>query len=180
MRLFPAVSEIDVPQALSDDHVAEAPVAAPVSLRSERAELLDAPAALFQLALETTPAVSVAAIGLPEPTKLMLMATGTTGAPTTSVNEAECETDPLLPVMARVEVPRVLPVVVTVLVNLAPHLRLYRSFLLDEIGHDYVRTARAKGLSERVVMLKHVLRNAMIPILTNIAIQVPTLSVTKI
>jgi peptide/nickel transport system permease protein len=70
-----------------------------------------------------------------------------------------------------------LPVFVTIMVNLAPNLRLYRSFLLDELGHDYVRTARAKGLSERVVMLKHVLRNAMIPILTNIAIQVPSLFV---
>lgn len=70
-----------------------------------------------------------------------------------------------------------LPVALAVFVSLAPQLRLYRSFLLDEIGHDYVRTARAKGVSERVVMLKHVLRNAMIPILTNIAIQVPTVFV---
>ena len=70
-----------------------------------------------------------------------------------------------------------LPVLLTVFVNFAPQLRIYRSFLLEEIGHDYVRTARAKGLSERVVMLKHVLRNAMIPILTNISIQVPTLFV---
>ncbi len=70
-----------------------------------------------------------------------------------------------------------LPVLLAVFVSLAPQLRLYRSFLLDEIGQDYVRTARAKGLSERIVMLKHVLRNAMIPILTNIAIQVPTLFV---
>ena len=70
-----------------------------------------------------------------------------------------------------------LPVMLAVFVSLAPQLRLYRSFLLDEIGQDYVRTARAKGVSERVVLLKHVLRNAMIPILTNIAIQVPTLFV---
>ncbi|MEO8936569.1 MAG: ABC transporter permease [Burkholderiaceae bacterium] len=70
-----------------------------------------------------------------------------------------------------------LPVALAVFVSVAPQLRLYRSFLLEEIGHDYVRTARAKGLSERVVMLKHVLRNAMIPILTNIAIQVPSLFV---
>jgi peptide/nickel transport system permease protein len=70
-----------------------------------------------------------------------------------------------------------LPVMLAVFVSLAPQLRLYRSFLLEEIGQDYVRTARAKGLSERVVMLKHVLRNAMIPILTNIALQVPTLFV---
>ncbi len=70
-----------------------------------------------------------------------------------------------------------LPVLLAVFVSLAPQLRLYRSFLLDEIGQDYVRTARAKGVSERLVMLKHVLRNAMIPILTNIAIQVPSLFV---
>ncbi len=66
-----------------------------------------------------------------------------------------------------------LPVMLAVFVGLAPALRLYRSFFLDEINNDYVRTARAKGLSENVVMLKHVLRNAMIPILTNIGIALP-------
>jgi peptide/nickel transport system permease protein len=70
-----------------------------------------------------------------------------------------------------------LPVMLAVFVGLAPQLRLYRSFLLEETGQDYVRTARAKGLSERTVMLKHVLRNAMIPILTNVAVQVPALFV---
>ncbi|OGA02066.1 MAG: peptide ABC transporter permease [Betaproteobacteria bacterium RIFCSPLOWO2_02_67_12] len=67
----------------------------------------------------------------------------------------------------------VLPIVLAVLVGLAPQTRLYRSFFLDEIGHDYVRTARAKGLSEQRIMLKHVLRNAMIPILTNVAVVLP-------
>ncbi len=66
-----------------------------------------------------------------------------------------------------------LPIMLAVFVSLAPSLRLYRSFILDEINHDYVRTARAKGLSEKKVMLKHVLRNAMIPILTNIGIALP-------
>lgn len=66
-----------------------------------------------------------------------------------------------------------LPVFLAVLVSLAPQTRLYRSFILDEIGQDYVRTARAKGLDENVVMLKHVLRNALIPILTNVATQLP-------
>ena len=66
-----------------------------------------------------------------------------------------------------------LPIMLAVFVGLAPALRLYRSFFLDEINHDYVRTARAKGLSETTVMLKHVLRNAMIPILTNIGIALP-------
>ena len=66
-----------------------------------------------------------------------------------------------------------LPVLLAVAVALAPRTRLYRSFILDEIGHDYVRTARAKGLTERTILLKHVLRNAMIPILTNIAVSLP-------
>jgi peptide/nickel transport system permease protein len=66
-----------------------------------------------------------------------------------------------------------LPIMLAVFVGLAPQLRLYRSFFLDEINQDYVRTARAKGLPEKKVMLKHVLRNAMIPILTNIGISLP-------
>ncbi len=66
-----------------------------------------------------------------------------------------------------------LPVMLAVLVSLAPHTRLYRSFFLDEIGHDYVRTARAKGVPEKTILFKHVLRNAMIPILTNVATQLP-------
>jgi peptide/nickel transport system permease protein len=66
-----------------------------------------------------------------------------------------------------------LPVLLAVMVGLSPQMRLYRSFFLDEIGHDYVRTARAKGLSERAVLLKHVLRNALIPILTNVSMQLP-------
>lgn len=70
-----------------------------------------------------------------------------------------------------------LPVLLGVLVSLAPSLRLYRSFFLDEIGHDYVRTARAKGLTEHRVMLRHVLRNAMIPILTYVGIGLPGLFV---
>jgi peptide/nickel transport system permease protein len=66
-----------------------------------------------------------------------------------------------------------LPVLLAVAVGLAPQMRLYRSFFLDEIGQDYVRTARAKGLAERSILLKHVLRNAMIPILTNVAVTLP-------
>jgi peptide/nickel transport system permease protein len=66
-----------------------------------------------------------------------------------------------------------LPIMLAVFVGLAPQLRLYRSFFLDEINQDYVRTARAKGVPEKRVMLKHVLRNAMIPILTNIGISLP-------
>jgi peptide/nickel transport system permease protein len=66
-----------------------------------------------------------------------------------------------------------LPVLLALLVGLAPQTRLYRTFFLDELGHDYVRTARAKGMTERTVLFKHVLRNAMIPIVTNIALALP-------
>ncbi len=66
-----------------------------------------------------------------------------------------------------------LPVFLAVMVSLAPQTRLYRSFFLDEIGQDYVRTARAKGVTENKILFKHVLRNAMIPILTNVATGLP-------
>jgi len=66
-----------------------------------------------------------------------------------------------------------LPVLLAIAVGLAPQTRLYRSFLLDELGQDYVRTARAKGLTEGMVLFKHVLRNATIPILTNIGLALP-------
>jgi peptide/nickel transport system permease protein len=68
-----------------------------------------------------------------------------------------------------------LPIVVGVAVSLAPDTRLYRTFFLDEIHQDYVRTARAKGMSEPRVMGVHVLRNAAIPIVTNVMIQLPAL-----
>jgi peptide/nickel transport system permease protein len=66
-----------------------------------------------------------------------------------------------------------LPVMLSVMVGVAPQTRLYRSFFLDELGQDYVRTARAKGMAEGTVLFKHVLRNAMIPILTNIGLLLP-------
>jgi peptide/nickel transport system permease protein len=66
-----------------------------------------------------------------------------------------------------------LPVLLAVMVGVAPQTRLYRSFFLDELGQDYVRTARAKGLGERPVLFKHVLRNALIPILTNVGLLLP-------
>ncbi|HEX7638375.1 MAG TPA: ABC transporter permease [Burkholderiaceae bacterium] len=66
-----------------------------------------------------------------------------------------------------------LPVLLAVMVGLSPQTRLYRSFFLDELGHDYVRTARAKGLTEPAVLLRHVLPNALIPILTNIGLALP-------
>src|SRR5499427_2999350 len=66
-----------------------------------------------------------------------------------------------------------LPALLAVLVGVSPQTRLYRTFVLDELGHDYVRTARAKGMTEGVVMFKHVLRNALIPIITNIGYNLP-------
>jgi len=68
-----------------------------------------------------------------------------------------------------------LPIVVGVVVSLAPDIRLYRSFFLEEINQDYVRTARAKGLGEGRVMWLHVLRNASIPVVTNVMTQIPGL-----
>ena len=70
-----------------------------------------------------------------------------------------------------------LPIIVGVAVSLAPDTRLYRTFILDEIHQDYVRTARAKGMSEARVMGVHVLRNAAIPIVTHVMIQLPALLV---
>ena len=68
-----------------------------------------------------------------------------------------------------------LPVLVGVIGGLGAGARWYRSIFLEEIGRDYVRTARAKGLSERLVLFRHVLKNAMIPILTGVVVVIPTL-----
>ena len=68
-----------------------------------------------------------------------------------------------------------LPILVGVVVSLAPDIRLYRTFFLEEMNQDYVRTARAKGLGEGRVMWLHVLRNASIPLLTNVLTQIPGL-----
>jgi peptide/nickel transport system permease protein len=70
-----------------------------------------------------------------------------------------------------------LPVILAVAVSLAPDLRFYRSCFVEEMNHDYVRTARAKGLSEPKVMLKHVMRNALIPVVTSIMMSLPYLIV---
>jgi peptide/nickel transport system permease protein len=61
----------------------------------------------------------------------------------------------------------ILPVLLSALARLGAEARLYRAMFLEEIGKDYVRTARAKGLSETLVMFRHVLRNALIPIVTS-------------
>lgn len=68
-----------------------------------------------------------------------------------------------------------LPVLVAIISRLGPEARFFRSLFLEEMSKDYVRTARARGLSERVVLFKHVLRNAMLPILTGTVSALPLL-----
>jgi peptide/nickel transport system permease protein len=68
-----------------------------------------------------------------------------------------------------------LPAIIWILLSLGPDVRFFRTVILDEIYQDYVRTARAKGVSELKILLKHVLRNAMIPIITYVVIQLPFL-----
>jgi peptide/nickel transport system permease protein len=66
-----------------------------------------------------------------------------------------------------------LPVVVGIVYQLGSEARLYRAMLLEEIGKDYVRTARAKGLTEAAVLFRHVLRNAWLPVLTHVGALLP-------
>jgi peptide/nickel transport system permease protein len=68
-----------------------------------------------------------------------------------------------------------LPVLVAIVSRLGPEARFYRTLFLEEIGKDYVRTARAKGLRESTVLFRHVLRNAMLPILTGTISAIPLL-----
>ena len=69
----------------------------------------------------------------------------------------------------------ILPVLISVLAGIGSSARWYRTIFLEEYTRDYVRTARAKGLSERFVLFRHVLRNALIPILTGAVVVIPTL-----
>ncbi len=69
----------------------------------------------------------------------------------------------------------VLPGLIMLLVSIGPDIRIYRTVFLDEIDADYVRTARAKGVSERAVLFKHVLKNALIPIITYTVVVIPFL-----
>ena len=69
----------------------------------------------------------------------------------------------------------VLPVVIGVISGIGSSSRWYRTLFLEEMGRDYVRTARAKGLSESVVLFGHVLKNALIPILTGAVVVIPLL-----
>lgn len=69
----------------------------------------------------------------------------------------------------------ILPVIIGVISGIGSGTRWYRTLFLEEIGKDYVRTARAKGLSESIVLFRHVLKNAMIPILTGVVVVLPLL-----
>ena len=68
-----------------------------------------------------------------------------------------------------------LPWLILLLVSIGPDVRIYRTVFLDEMQEDYVRTARAKGVSEMGVLFKHILKNAMIPLLTYTVIAMPFL-----
>lgn len=69
----------------------------------------------------------------------------------------------------------ILPVVIGVISGIGSGVRLYRTLFLEEAGKDYVRTARAKGVSELAVLFRHVLPNGMIPILTSVVVVIPSL-----
>lgn len=68
-----------------------------------------------------------------------------------------------------------LPIIVGIIGGIGSGSRWYRTIFLEEINRDYVRTARAKGLSELKVLFKHVLKNAMVPILTGVVVLIPLL-----
>jgi peptide/nickel transport system permease protein len=69
----------------------------------------------------------------------------------------------------------ILPVLVGVIGGIGAATRWYRTIFLEEVNRDYVRTARAKGLAETAVMFRHVLKNAMIPVLTGVVVVIPLL-----
>jgi peptide/nickel transport system permease protein len=69
----------------------------------------------------------------------------------------------------------ILPVFIGIIGGIGSGTRWFRTIFLEEINKDYVRTARAKGLAERVVLFRHVLKNAMIPILTGVVVTIPLL-----
>jgi peptide/nickel transport system permease protein len=68
-----------------------------------------------------------------------------------------------------------MPMVIGVLAGIGSSVRFYRTVMLDEINQDYVRTARAKGVGERAILFRHVLKNASIPILTSTIVSIPLL-----
>jgi len=68
-----------------------------------------------------------------------------------------------------------LPVLIGIVAGAGGSIRFYRTIFLEEMGRDYIRTARAKGLSEGAVLFRHALKNAMIPILTTVVADIPFL-----
>ncbi len=81
------------------------------------------------------------------------------------------------PIAAILDIGRhlILPVFTLVVVNIAGDSRFVRASMLEALSQDYVRTAKAKGLSNRQVTFKHALRNALLPVLTNIGLEIPFL-----
>jgi peptide/nickel transport system permease protein len=81
------------------------------------------------------------------------------------------------PISAIIDIARhlVLPVTVLVLVSIAADSRFVRASMLDALNQDFVRTAKAKGLPSRTVIMKHAFRNAMLPVVTNVALEIPFL-----
>ena len=69
----------------------------------------------------------------------------------------------------------ILPVVIGVIGGIGGGVRWYRTLFLEEIGKDYIRTARSKGLTETTVLFKHGLKNTLIPILTGVVVIIPLL-----
>jgi peptide/nickel transport system permease protein len=69
----------------------------------------------------------------------------------------------------------IMPIVLGVIAGLGSSARWYRAMFLEEVGKDYVRTARMKGLAEGAVFYKHVLKNALLPILTSVVVSIPFL-----
>jgi len=69
----------------------------------------------------------------------------------------------------------IMPIIIGILGSLGAGARFYRTVFLEEMNKDYIRTARAKGLGEGRVLFKHALKNAMIPVLTNVVVSIPFL-----
>lgn len=68
-----------------------------------------------------------------------------------------------------------LPILIIVMLSLGSYILFFRTVFLEEMFQDYVRTARSKGLSTRIILLKHILRNALVPIITLVFLQIPFL-----
>jgi len=66
-----------------------------------------------------------------------------------------------------------MPIAIGIITGLGRSVRFYRTVMLDEIGQDYVRTARAKGVGEAAILFRHVLKNALVPIITNVVLGIP-------